>query len=297
MSNREFFTSDLDSISPGVIAVFDSGVGGLTVLRALQAVLPGQSFVYLGDTARNPYGSKGKDTIVRYSLECATFLKRFDPKVIVVACNTATSLAFQELGEKISIPLVGTIESAVRATLAILESKSNSVPKRIVVLGTEATIRSQSYQRRIQEADSSVVIDAIACPLFVPFVEQGIIEGDIVDRVIDLYLHNIKESLHLRDDSAGAVILGCTHYPILQPALNRYFGGKVAIIDCATEMAKEVQTLLNDPDSGSTETDSTLDLSVRYFVTDDAESFGRVAGRFLGCGASTATKVSLEEPL
>lgn len=261
------------------IGVFDSGLGGLTVLKELQAMLPGERLIYLGDTARTPYGSKGAQTIVRYSDECAKFLLRHEVKLLVVACNTASSIALSYLKESCPCPVIGTIEQAVRSALR------NARRNRIGIIGTEATIASGAYQKRLQELAPQVTVLSQACPLFVPLVEQGMFSGEIVDKVIEHYLAG------MRSEGVDALVLGCTHYPLLSAALGKYFGDEVAIVECAKAIAEEVGEILSAQGLRA----STSQQSSRgpFFVTDEVSRFDRLAALLLGESMSNAKKVEL----
>jgi glutamate racemase len=250
------------------IGVFDSGLGGLTVLRELRKRLPAERFIYLGDTARAPYGSKSEETILRYAQECAHFLQVQGVKLVVVACNTVSAVALDVLAKDSSVPLVGTIDSAVNSVLELSEVQ------RIGVIGTQATIASQSYERALFQNKIDAQVLTKPCPLFVPLVENGLCEGEIVDRVIDLYLSDLRAA---RIDT---LILGCTHYPMLTRALQKYFGARTRIVECSKSVAYSVSSLLAQQ---QLEQDSSglLGDSERYFVTDDVARFNALASLFL----------------
>ena len=209
------------------IGVFDSGVGGLTVLQALRDRLPGEDFLYLGDTARLPYGSKSAATVQRYALNAAAHLVCHGIKLLVVACNTASSYALDEVVASSPVPVVGVVEPGVRAALA-------TGVRRVGVIGTEGTIRSSAYQRALERADDGLGVDAVACPLFVPLAEEGWGDHPVTDRVAEIYLRP------LLDRGAEALILGCTHYPLLRPSLERVAGARVRLVDSATAVATVV---------------------------------------------------------
>lgn len=243
------------------IGIFDSGVGGLSVLKHLKKLLPSENFIYLGDAARTPYGTKGANTILQYSKECVQYLEFCQVKLIVVACNTASSIAVPRLKQEHSLPIIGMIETA------------SSKAEKVAVLGTKATIKSNAYQEKLLSDDSKIEILGRACPLFVPLVEEGLFNGDIVDRVIEMYLADIKA------EEPEEVLLACTHYPLLRPAIERYFGLTTAIIDCGEAAAKGVKEALmrsnmlrQDGSEGKTS----------YRVTDDVERFKMVGKLFLG---------------
>jgi glutamate racemase len=255
------------------IGVFDSGLGGLTVLRTLQKELPGCSFVYLGDTARTPYGSKSGSTVVRYSVECASFLMRHDIDLLVVACNTASSFALEEIAQVVSCPVIGTIAPAVRECFSHQERSAALIG----ILGTRATIQSAAYQRALHSARPDVKLSAQPCPLFVPLVEEGITSGPIVEQIVELYLKP------LREEGVSSLILGCTHYPLLLPAIREFMGNSVAIIECADAIAREIQE--------SHEIPQDRDGTSRFFVTDEVSRFNSLASSFLRGALVEAIKV------
>jgi len=220
------------------VGVFDSGVGGLTVLRAIRERYPRLDLLYLGDTARVPYGMRSASTVVRYSLECANFLLEKGIDLLVVACNTASAHALPALREALPVPVVGVIEPGVLQ--AVKSTKSGKVG----VIGTPATVKSGAYQRLLQEKGLSVV--AKACPLFVPLVEEGLLEGEITDRVVEHYLKDLKES------AIDTLILGCTHYPLLKKSISRYMEG-VEVIDSSQAVSESLKSLVKDEGEGRTE--------------------------------------------
>lgn len=274
-----------DSESEKAIGLFDSGLGGLTVLRELKAVLPGERYVYLGDTARTPYGSKGCETIVRYSRECSAFLLKNNIKLLVVACNTASSMALSELRREIPCPVVGTIEQAVR--LAVGSTKNG----RVGVIGTEATISSGVYQSAITGDAPSVRVLAKACPLFVPLVEQGMVQGEIPDKVVEYYLRSFRE------EKIDTLVLGCTHYPLLKDAIMRYMGDDLQIVECSKAIAIQVKDMLQNQSmlfpQGSipVRQGGVPEEREKYFVTDGVSRFNVLAGLFLGDDSVSAVKV------
>ncbi|MCX7661082.1 MAG: glutamate racemase, partial [Candidatus Omnitrophica bacterium] len=197
------------------LGIFDSGVGGLTVVKEIKRILPYEDIVYFGDTAHLPYGAKSKETVIRLSIENILFLLKADVKLICVACNTASSVALPFIKEHFKIPLIGVIEPAVR--LAINLTKNN----RIGVIGTKATIQSRTYEKVIKELNPNIEVFSYACPLFVPFVEEGYIDGWILEKIARTYLAPLKRN------RVDTLILGCTHYPLLKPLISRIMGEKV----------------------------------------------------------------------
>jgi len=220
------------------IGIFDSGVGGLTVLKAIRKHYPRVDIVYLGDTARVPYGTKSKDTVIRYSLECAEFLKEKGIQLLVVACNTASSYALEVLRSKFDFPVFGVIEPGVQE--AIKKTKN----KKVGVIGTPATIKSEAYQKLLKRFGNEVV--AKACPLFVPLVEEGILEGEIARKVVEYYLSELKDS------GIDTLILGCTHYPLLKPVIKEFLGG-VEVIDSSEAVSRSLKDFIKDEGEGKTE--------------------------------------------
>nr|BAL54582.1 glutamate racemase [uncultured Aquificae bacterium]BAL56377.1 glutamate racemase [uncultured Aquificae bacterium] len=239
------------------LGVFDSGVGGLTVLKEIKKAFPSLDLIYLGDTARVPYGGKSKDTIIRYSLECAEFLIRFDIDLLVVACNTASSYALDILKKELGIPVFGVIKPGVRKALEVSKNKV------IGVIGTKSTIKSGVYQRSLMEAGS--VVYAKACPLFVPLVEEGLTHGDIVNKVIDFYLRDLKNT------QMDTLILGCTHYPLLAEAIKNYMGD-VQIVDSASALVEDISGFVKNQGSSS----------LRLFFTDHSPSLESFVEYVLG---------------
>ncbi|MDQ7037836.1 MAG: glutamate racemase [Aquificota bacterium] len=229
------------------VGVFDSGVGGLTVLKAIRNRFPNIDLVYLGDTARVPYGNRSPETVIRYSLECAGFLMERGIEVLVIACNTASSYAIEELKKKLPVPVVGVVEPGVREAVRVSRG-------RVGVIGTRATVRSGSYQRLLKEAGLEVI--ARACPLFVPLVEEGVVEGEIAEKVVRMYL---EDFLRIGVDT---LILGCTHYPLLKGVISRVLKG-VHIVDSSEAVARDLDGVVLDEGEGTTEvyfTDRSQDL-------------------------------------
>jgi glutamate racemase len=214
------------------IGVFDSGIGGLTVVSALRALLPNESIFYLGDTARVPYGGKSAATVQRYSLEIAAMLLGENAKTVVVACNTASALALPKLEETLSVTVTGVILPGARA--AIAKTRSGHIG----VIGTRATINSGAYERALRTLNPEVRVTARACPLLVPLIEEGWIESSITDEIIMQYL------APLLTDGIDTLVLGCTHYPLLRNAIARLLGEKIALVDSAQNCALAVQELL-----------------------------------------------------
>ncbi|MCB0318272.1 MAG: glutamate racemase [Bdellovibrionales bacterium] len=265
----------LKALKDAPIGIFDSGLGGLTVLRELRKVLPNEKYIYLGDTARTPYGSKSSATVLRYAAECANYLLEQRIKLLVVACNTASAIALRVLDEECICPVIGTIDGTVSRALKY------SISETIGVIGTTATISSGVYQREIEKNAPKANVYSAACPLFVPLVEQGMLSGEIVSKIVE---HHLKE---LKASDIDTLILGCTHYPLLLGALNEYFGANVELIECSKSIALDVFKLLKQADA--------LNPSAigdeRYFVTDDVSRFNTFASLFLDTSSVDAVHV------
>ncbi len=245
------------------IAVFDSGVGGLTVARALAAALPAEDLIYLGDTARVPYGPKSAATVKRFAGECVAFLLHFRPKLVIIACNTASATALDYLRDKVDVPLVGVIEPGARAAAAATKRK------RVGVIGTRATVASGAYARAVGALEPAVEVFAHACPLFVPLVEEGRIKGPIVEAVAAEYLRPLAAR------EVDTLILGCTHYPVLRPVIQKVVGGGVTLIDSADAVSLTARELLAS--RGEIRPGDAPARPPRFFVTDVVEEFARVA--------------------
>jgi glutamate racemase len=261
------------------IGVFDSGVGGLTVLRELRSQIPDESLVYLGDTARVPYGTKSPPTVLRYAHEAARFLLAQRVKLLVVACNTASAVALDDLAERYQVPVIGVIEPGARRALEVTRNG------RVGVIGTEGTVRSGAYERALRAVRQDVVVFAAACPLFVPLAEEGWASHDIARLAAREYL------APLLDQGIDTLVLGCTHYPLLKETLQSVAGPDVRLVDSARETAKAVAHTLTERHLLS---HATLASSPCYFVTDIPDRFERVGGSFLGEQLRGVTTVSLD---
>ena len=244
------------------IGVFDSGLGGLTAVRRLQEILPEEQIIYFGDTGRVPYGTRGRDIIIKYARQDVAFLRGFDLKAIIVACNTVSSVALDLLAAENDIPIIGTVEPACRR--ALRETKNG----RIGVIGTAATVRSGAYERVLHRAEGGLALFAEACPLFVPLVENGRVHrGDVViETVVAEYLAPLKEA------GVDTLILGCTHYPLLEEVIGDYMGAGVTLIDSGAEAANAARAEVA-PRAGAG--------GAQYFVSDDPQGFTQLAGLFL----------------
>jgi glutamate racemase len=260
------------------VGVFDSGIGGLTVLKEVLRETPSEDVVYFGDTAQVPYGTKSKETITRFSVDNTLFLRTFGVKMVIVACNTATSLALDLLKEKFPMPIVGVIEPGARA--ALRRTKNG----RIGVIGTKATIASGAYEASLKRLDPLVKVYSGSCPLFVPFVEEGWLEGEIVSKVAKSYLENLMSF------KIDTLILGCTHYPLLSKVIQKTVGEDVYLVDSAEETAKEAKAILRRLNlSAPTKKNGG---SLQFYVSDEPEQFRMLGERFLGCSIRSIAKVA-----
>jgi glutamate racemase len=254
------------------IGVFDSGVGGLTVLKALMQHLPNESFIYLGDTARLPYGTKSADTIRRYTLQTAQLLVKRGIKMLVIACNTASSVALESLQEALpEIPVIGVIKPGAAAAIAATKSGN------IAVIATEGTVRNGAYERAIRELHSSVVINSKGCQLLVALAEEGWHDGEIVEAVVARYLQPLLHNTpNFKPD---CLVLGCTHFPVLSTAIQKIAGPNITLVDSANTTALAVAELLQKQQLSR---QSDLPRSCQFLATDAPERFARIATQFLG---------------
>ena len=261
------------------IGIFDSGIGGLTVARQIHKALPNEDLVYLGDTARVPYGTKSPSTVVRFSCEDTQFLIQRNVKAVVVACNTASAWALPILEKKYNLPIFGVILPGVRAAL---EKTRN---QRIGVIGTGATIRSKAYSNGLLAGCDTAKVFSRACPLLVPLVEEGWTNRGVTRDILAEYL------TPLRRHRIDTLILGCTHYPLLKPAIRAVIGRDIALVDSAESCARYVKERLEQLNllAKSRRRAGTI----QPFVTDEADRFGELARRFLGMRCETAWKVDL----
>ncbi len=260
------------------IGIFDSGIGGLTVLKELAAVLPEENTIYLGDTARVPYGIRSAETVTRYSFENTHFLLSQEIKMLVVACNTASAISLEAVKKEFPLPVIGVLDPGARAAAAA------TATRKVGVIGTEATIASGAYEQAIKALDPGIQVHSRACPLFVPLVEEGWTGNDVAELVADRYLAPFRSS------GIDTLVLGCTHYPLLKAVIARAVGSGIRLIDSATETAKEVTVVLEKlkwrkPGGGK---------AVRkYFVTDTPARFEKVGKLFLGETALVAEQVKV----
>jgi glutamate racemase len=275
------------------IGVFDSGFGGLTVLKVLLELIPEADYLYFGDTARLPYGSKSVETVARYACESARFLEQQGAELLVIACNTATALAIDQIRQAASVKVLGVIEPGTQRASAASKSR------KVVVIGTEATVSSHAYQRAL----SACQIEARekACPLLVPLVEEGWVNHPVTEQVAGIYLN---EAFGDGFRAADVLLLGCTHYPLLKPVLHRVIPKEVTLVDSAESTALAVSDLVK---SGSKDVGQSRDVSglaqqaggrsspIKFFVTDSTEKFRRLGKMFLGKEIEEISHVDLKE--
>ena len=248
------------------IGIFDSGVGGLTVVRQIQKLLPGEDVVYFGDTARVPYGTKSRETITKFSVENVEFLMKQDVKIVVVACNTASSLSIDFLKRCFRVPIIGVIEPGAKGAVSATRSL------RIGVIGTSATVSSGAYEKAIRKLSPRIRVASGSCPLFVPLVEEGWLRKPVTREVASIYLAPLKAA------KVDTLILGCTHYPLLKEVIQGIMGPKVLLIDSAKEVAKDAKIILDS--AGLLNTPGRKGKH-KFFVSDEPSRFTAVAGRFL----------------
>lgn len=265
------------------IGVFDSGVGGLTVVREIMRQIPNEKIIYFGDTARVPYGSKSQETVTRFSQQIVRFLKTFQVKTIVVACNTASAYAMDTLERDCDIPIIGVVKPGARMAAEVTKNG------RIGVIATEATIASRIYTQYIEELNQNVTIYGKACPLFVPLVEEGLLEDPVTDEIARRYL------TELIDIDIDTLILGCTHYPLIRTTLGKIMGEQVRLVNPAYETARELKILLQEQELENNENPGLGQDRYRFFVSDAAEKFKRFANSIIKYGILSAKTVNIEE--
>lgn len=249
------------------IGIFDSGIGGLTVVREIIKLLPGENLVYLGDTARVPYGTKSKNTVIRYAESNAKFLLSKGIKILIIACNTASAYSLDVLKDSLSVPVIGVIEPGAKKAADITQNGN------IGVIGTPSTIRSSAYNRALLKINNNLKVFQKSCPLFVPLAEEGWLDGDVSLQVAEKYL---KEIL---DRGIDVLILGCTHYPLLKDTIKKVVGGDVILVDSAEETAYELFELIESGKVNSSDNNGT---TRELYLTDDSETFVTISSKFLG---------------
>lgn len=264
------------------IGVFDSGVGGLTVAREIMRQIPNERIVYFGDTARVPYGSKSKDNIIKFSRQIIRFLQTENVKAIVIACNTASALALDEMQQEFDLPILGVVKPGAKVAV------ETTVNKRIGLIGTEANIRSGVYTRYIKSLDDEAKVFEKACPLFVPLVEEGWLHDDITLQVASRYLEELKEK------DIDTLIMGCTHYPLIRSTIRKVMGVKVNLVNPAYETAIELKNLLErDNLANKCDVDSPSSM-YRFYVSDAEEKFKLFANSILPFDITMTKQINIE---
>jgi glutamate racemase len=267
------------------IGVFDSGFGGLTVLKALLELVPDADYLYFGDTARLPYGSKSVETVARYAVEAAHYLEAHGAEVLVIACNTATALALDRITAAAHVPVVGVVEPGAEAAASVSQNR------RVVIIGTEATIGSHAYRNALESR--ALAAREKACPLLVPLVEEGWVDHPVTEAVARIYLSEaFADGFH----DADTLVLGCTHYPLLKPLLHRVAPSHVKIVDSAESTAWVVAARLKKllPTKNADE-ERRAQPRIKFFATDSVEKFRRLGQRFLGLTIEDVQHVDLKE--
>ena len=261
------------------IGVFDSGVGGLTVAREIMRQLPNENMIYFGDTARVPYGSKSKQTVLKYSKQIIRFLKTKKVKAIVVACNTASALALDDIQDELDIPIIGVVKPG--AKMAVESTKTGNIG----IIGTESTIKSNIYNDYIRQLNTDITVVSKACPLLVPLVEEGMIEDRVTDEMAERYLSEMKEY------KIDSLVLGCTHYPLIRNTIKRYMGDEVTLVNPAYETTKSLKELLTKQKILSLEKNK---VQYEYYVSDGLDKFITFADNVLPCHVNDTKIVNIE---
>lgn len=273
----------LKDIATAPVGVFDSGVGGLTVAREIMRQLPNEKIVYFGDTARVPYGSKSKETIIRYSRQIVRFLETKGVKAIVVACNTASALALEDIRHEIDMPIIGVVKPGAKV------AADNTVNKRVGVIATEATVNSKIYTEYIKRQDKEITVIEKACPLFVPLVEEGWLKDSVTEEVAKRYLGEMKK------ENIDALVLGCTHYPLLRNMIGQIMGESVRLVNPAYETAVSLGELLNEKGIAAGNENRYASEMYDFYVSDAAEKFKRFANSILPFRIENIEQINIEE--
>ncbi len=260
------------------IGIFDSGIGGLTVLKEIMAELPVENIIYLGDTARVPYGIRSPETVTRYSFENTDFLLAQEIKMLVIACNTASAISLEAVKKEFPLPVIGVLEPGARAAVAATKTRT------VGVIGTEATIGSGAYEKAIKRLAPDITVHSQACPLFVPLAEEGWTDNDVASLVAEKYL------ISLRGKGIDTLVLGCTHYPLLKSVISAAIGSAVTLIDSARETAMEVANVL---DRLKWRANGKGEHIRKFYVTDSPVRFEKMGKRFLGDSSIRAEQVSV----
>ncbi len=265
------------------IGVFDSGVGGLTVVKEIMEQIPNERIVYFGDTARVPYGSKSKDTIIKYSKQIIRFLQKEGVKAIVIACNTASAFALEEVRKEFDLPIIGVIESGAR------EASVTTRNKRVGVIGTEGTVNSRMYNEVLKSINPDITVLTKACPLFVPLVEEGFKDDPITIEVVKKYLADLKE------ENIDTLVLGCTHYPLLRETIAKVMGVDVTLVNPAYETAIELKNLLTQNNLANKKETEERSKMYKFYVSDAAKKFEHFADSILPFEIPEAKQISVDE--
>jgi glutamate racemase len=262
------------------IGIFDSGVGGLTVLKEVVKALPQEDTIYFGDTARVPYGTKSPETVTRYALQVTSFLMERDIKLLVVACNTASAVSLETLEDKFSIPIIGVIEPGAKRAVSVTRSG------KVGVIGTSATIQSSAYAKAIKKINGDIQVLTRACPLFVPLAEEGWVDNEVARLTARIYLQELRAA------GVDTLVLGCTHYPLLKGIISEVMGDGVQLVDSAEETARTVGQILEESELLRPSSEKG---NHHYYVTDVPAGFIRVGNRFLGGRLGDVYQVNLED--
>jgi glutamate racemase len=258
------------------IGIFDSGIGGLTVFKEIRKQFPYEDIIYFGDTARVPYGPKSPQTVLNYSVQNARFLLQNGAKIIVVACNTSSSVALQKLRELLPIPVIGVIQPGAAQAISTTQNR------KIGIIGTEGTIRSDAYSNAIMNSDPKIQVLSKACPLLVSLVEEGWEEHQISELIIREYLQSMQQ------EEIDTLVLGCTHYPILKEVIEKIVGSNIKLVDSAEAVAANLKDMLPNPETESTGTN-------KFYVSDNEDKFRQIATRILNREIEPLRRVSLGE--
>lgn len=276
-------TGDKEQLQEAPVGVFDSGVGGLTVVREIMRQIPNEKIVYFGDTARVPYGSKSAETVTKYSRQIVRFLQTQQVKAIVVACNTASAYALPALEKEIQIPMIGVVKPGAKVAAATTKNG------RIGVIATEGTIHSQIYSTYIKNINTQADVIGKACPLFVPLVEEGLLVDPVTDEIAQRYLSE------LIDIDIDTLILGCTHYPLIRSTIGKIMGERVTLVNPAYETARGLKELLEKENLLNTKKGGLGENKYRFFVSDDPDKFKRFANSIVKYGILSAKTINIEE--
>lgn len=276
-------TDTIDVCSDAPIGVFDSGVGGLTVVREIMRQIPNEKIIYFGDTARVPYGSKSKEVVTRYSRQIVRFLRTQRVKAIVIACNTASAMALEEIEKEINIPIIGVVRPGAKVAAEV------TVNGKIGVIATDATIGSNVYTDYIHQINQNVQVIGKACPLFCPLVEEGLLKDPVTDEIAMRYL------TELIDIDIDTLILGCTHYPLIRSTIGKIMGDKVTLVNPAYETARELKELLTKENMLNEVKTGLGTNKYQFFVSDGAQKFQTFANSILKYGILSAKVINIEE--